>query len=214
MTGFPRRGVYALTRDSVLSIESLLEDCELALRGGVCVIQYRDKANDLQTKSEFASALVSLCHDYDVPCIINDHPQLVIEAQADGVHLGQNDTPYKDARKMLGPDRLIGVSCYSNVEKAQQAARAGADYIAFGSFFPSQTKPHAPPCPLEVLNKQVPCPTVAIGGINSKNGQKLVDAGADLLAISAAIFTAPDRETAARRCADIFKDQTPLAKGL
>jgi thiamine-phosphate pyrophosphorylase len=202
-----RRGLYAITRQGPHSTGALESEVALALDGGAVAIQYRDKSDQHARRREEAVALRALCSARSVPLIVNDDVELASLAEADGVHLGRDDPVVQAARNRLGPHAIIGVSCYASLERAVEAERAGADYVAFGRFFPSATKPGAPPCPLSVLEAArgaLDIPVVAIGGITADNGEILVDAGADLLAVIDAVFAQSDVRAAAARIAEIF----------
>lgn len=201
---FPSRGLYAITQPDNKSIAQVLEDVEAALRGGAVVIQYRDK-NPLDAR-QLAAKLLEVCHAYQAPLLINDSVELALAVGADGVHLGRDDGGIADARHRLGPSAIIGVSCYNDVEKAQAMAAAGADYVAFGRFFPSGSKPLAAPAEIATLQRAgqlLDLPIVAIGGILPGNGGQLLAAGADLLAVIGGIFD-NEPETAARVYQTLF----------
>jgi len=186
---FPTTGIYAITQTNDKSSEMIINEVHTVLKAGVQVIQYRDKT--ATNAIYLAKALLSLCHLYQVPLIINDNIELAKEVQAAGVHLGQHDTDFTEARQLLGDHAIIGVSCYNDVDRAIAAEQHGADYVAFGRFYPSGTKPLATPAQLQTLQKakqQIKCPIVAIGGILPENGQALLTAGADLLAVVGGLF--------------------------
>lgn len=185
------RGLYAITSGSS---DHLFDAVDSALRGGARVIQYREKTNDRARRLSEALAIAELCESYRVPLIINDDIHLAMEIEGAGVHLGRNDSDIASARARLGATRIIGVSCYDSPERARDAAAAGADYIAFGAFFTSPTKPHAPRASLDLLRaaKQFGLPVVAIGGITPDNARLLIDAGADYVAAISSVFGLPD----------------------
>lgn len=202
-----RRGLYAITPPGPHAAGVLESTVSLALTGGAVAIQYRDKSEDHARRHKEASELKVVCAAHGVPLIINDDFELAAATGADGVHLGREDPELHAARDRLGPDALIGVSCYASLERAAEAERAGADYVAFGRFFPSATKPGAPPCPLAVLETArdtLHIPVAAIGGINADNGAILVDAGADLLAVIEAVFGQSDIRASAARIAALY----------
>jgi len=149
MREFPG-GIYALTAETA-DTEQLLTQVEAALAGGVAAVQYRDKSDDVARRHEQASELVALCRRFGVPLIVNDDLRLADLTDADGVHLGRDDGSLREARIILGKDKLIGASCYQDLELAQAAQATGADYVAFGSFFASPTKPAAPRAGLDLL---------------------------------------------------------------
>lgn len=196
-------GLYAITNSPRID---LLDAAQAALAGGARLLQYRDKTDDAPRRLVEARALAALCAQYAVPLIINDDVELALQCAAAGVHLGEHDGDVATARARLGNDAIIGVSCYDSLERADEAAKAGADYLAFGAFFPTVTKPGAHRARVGLLReaKTFGLPLVAIGGITPDNGAPLVAAGADYLAVVSALFDASDIETAARRFADLF----------
>ncbi|MFO1418525.1 MAG: thiamine phosphate synthase [Methylotetracoccus sp.] len=201
---FPDSGLYAITRESGRGWHPV-EAVEAAIRGGARLIQYREK-NDDDRKST-AIALLAVCRRLGVPLIINDDIELARRIQADGVHLGRDDGSIEAARERLGPGAIIGVSCYDSVQRASSAERAGADYVAFGRFFPSRTKPAASLARVASLieaRRVIGIPIAAIGGITPSNGGELLRAGADFLAVIDAVFGEPDPEVAARDFAALF----------
>lgn len=181
--------------------EALLWKTEAALQGGCRLIQYRNKKGSAELRRSEAAALRSLCDQYRAKLIINDLPDLAAAAHADGLHLGQQDAALRDAREQLGPAAIIGITCHSSLELAAKAAAAGANYLAFGRFFPSQTKPDAPPAELNLLQaaRRFHLPLVAIGGINRDNAGLLVTAGADCLAVSHELFSSNDADDIRQR---------------
>lgn len=203
---WPRCGLYAITPDES-DAGVLIRDCEAVLRGGAVLLQYRNKAADKTTRQLQARALQVLCNDYRVALIVNDDLVLA-QALGTGVHIGEHDAGVAAARAMLGPDAIVGASCYDDPDRAEQAARAGASYLAFGAFHPSSTKPNARRADPQLLRDaaQWNLPRVAIGGISADNAPPLIAAGADLVAVVSAIFDAPDIETAARGFASLFQD--------
>lgn len=202
------RGLYAIADTGYLDDARLAGAVEQAIAGGARVVQYRDKRHDAAARRRQAQTLSRLCRERDVIFLVNDDVVLAQESDADGVHLGRQDMPFSAARARLGADRLIGVSCYNELERATAAEKQGADYVAFGSFFPSRTKPQAARAPLELLRAaraQLKMPIVAIGGITPENGAALIEAGADMLAAIEGVFAQSDIRAAARRYADLFR---------
>jgi thiamine-phosphate pyrophosphorylase len=200
-------GLYALTPD-VADTPELVAMTRQALEGGASLVQYRNKAAGSELRREQALALARLCRAFQVPLIINDHLDLAIEVNAAGVHLGREDSPLADARRRLGHGKIIGISCYDRLERAVEAERHGADYVAFGAFFASVTKPGAPPAALDLLKRakqELQVPVVAIGGINSDNAAGLMLHGADAVAVSNALFYAPDIRAAAENLSRLCK---------
>jgi thiamine-phosphate pyrophosphorylase len=203
-------GVYALTPASG-DTQGLLARVESALKGGVAAVQYREKTGDVALRHEQASELLELCRRYGVPLVINDDLRLADLVGADGVHLGREDGSLIEARLILGPGKFIGASCYQSLEAAQLAQGQGADYVAFGSFFASPSKPQAGRAPLDLLRQaaaRLQVPIVAIGGITEDNAASVLDAGADALAVISALFDAADVEAAARRLNRFFVAET------
>ncbi|MHB8914570.1 MAG: thiamine phosphate synthase [Thiobacillus sp.] len=203
-------GLYAITRETA-DTARLLTEVEAALTGGAAAVQYRDKSDDVARRHEQASELLTLCQQFGVPLIINDDLRLADLCGADGVHLGREDGSVAKARVILGPDNFIGASCYQSLELAQAAQAEGADYIAFGSFYPSATKPEAVRAETPLLHaarSAIHVPIVAIGGITPANALPLLDAGADALAVLSALFDAPDIREAAHAFNQLFESET------
>lgn len=201
------RGIYALTDDDLLSADLLLPAVEQALQAGIALLQYRNKATASATRLTQAAALLELCRSYSVPLLINDDVELCRQLGADGVHLGQQDCSLADARDALGGAALIGITCHQSLQLAQAAQQGGADYVAFGRFFPSTTKPGAPAASPAILGRaraQLDVPVVAIGGINADNGASLIAAGADMLAVVGGLFGTIDVSGNARNLVNLF----------
>ena len=201
------RGLYALT-PSAENEETLLKQLTQALEGGVKFVQYREKTLNHDDQMHRAKLLNSLCKRYGATLIINDSPELVSAVGAGGIHVGQDDMSTAEARATLGPGTLIGASCYASIERAEQAVEEGADYVAFGSVFPSETKPEAVHCPLSVITharQKLTCPIVAIGGISLENATSVIRSGADALAVISGLFDQPDVESAAKEFAKIWE---------
>jgi thiamine-phosphate pyrophosphorylase len=199
-------GLYAVTPDLADTAE-LLAKVEAALAGGARVLQYRNKSASAALRLEQARTLLARCRERRVPLIINDDLDLATALDADGLHLGSEDGALAAARSRLGPGKLLGASCYNRLDHALAAARDGADYVAFGSFFPSSVKPGAVPAPLALLREakqQLALPVVAIGGITLDNATRLIAAGADGVAVISALFGAPDIRAAARQFDALF----------
>ena len=189
---FPDRGLYAITQTINKSGDTIIDEVEAAIQGGAVIVQYRDK--NPADAPFLAKELVKICHQHKVPLIVNDDVELAVMVGADGVHIGKEDGAIAQARKRLGNNAIIGVSCYNFIELAIEAQTQGATYVAFGRFFPSSSKPLAAPAQLETLQQaklRLNIPIVAIGGILPKNGAQLLAAGADLLAVIGGLF---DRE--------------------
>jgi thiamine-phosphate pyrophosphorylase len=196
-------GLYAITPDSTNTTDLLCRSRQ-ALAGGARVLQYRNKLADAALRREQALALRRLTREFGAVFIVNDDAQLAADVGADGVHLGAEDGEIAAARTLLGPEKLIGVSCYNRAGLARQAVADGADYVAFGAFFPSGVKPDAVRATPELLHEDYGVPVVAIGGITVENGGQLVAAGADALAVISAVFTAADVQQAAQDFSKLF----------
>jgi thiamine-phosphate pyrophosphorylase len=204
-------GLYAIADTTYLAETRLSAAVEAALLGGASVIQYRDKSNLHETRVQQARAVRSMCTKYGACFIVNDDIALARSVGADGVHLGREDSDIDVARDKLGADAIIGVSCYDDLARAAQVVARGADYLAFGSFFPSRTKPdamRASPALLYAARARFNVPLVAIGGITPDNGAQLIAAGADALAVISGLFDQPDVTSAARRYASLFPKNT------
>ncbi|MBV0934198.1 thiamine phosphate synthase [Marinobacterium weihaiense] len=201
-------GLYGLTDATLMPTDTLmLERVEAALRGGMRLLQYRDKSTDDARRLRQALALRDLCRQYDCPLLINDDVELAHASGADGVHLGQQDGSVAAARDRLGPAALIGQTCHDRIDLAQRAIQAGADHVAFGAFFASRTKPEAELAPLALLQEaraRLNVPVVAIGGISMDNVARVVAAGADLIAVVNALFAAEDIQQQAERLTQPF----------
>ena len=201
------RGLYAVTDTELSPGSRLLQSVEAAIRGGARLVQYRDKSRDGARRAAETRALLELCRGHGVPLLVNDDVELAAAVGADGVHLGKEDGEPALARVQLGPRAIIGVSCYDSLERAVAAAQEGADYVAFGSFFPSETKPGAERAPITLLTearRHLNIPLCAIGGITPENGKSLVEAGADMLAVIRGLFAARDVTSAARAYSRLF----------
>lgn len=200
------RGLYAITPDWQ-DEERLLHAVSEALAGGVSVLQYRDKSDDAVKRMRCAARLKALCEQHKGLFIINDDVALAAQVDADGVHVGKHDFAVKAAREAL-PDKIVGVSCYNQLERAEAEIENGADYVAFGRFYPSLTKPDAVQAERELLVKTrevgIQVPVVAIGGISLDNAKPLIDAGADALAVINDLFSADDIRARAERFAALF----------
>jgi len=204
------KGLYAVTPDNA-DTAALLTLARQVLRGGARWLQYRNKTAGAELRLEQAGALLALCREFDARLIINDHVDLALAIGADGVHLGGDDGDITAARQRLGAGKIIGVSCYNRMDLAAAASQGAAhlvDYVAFGSFFASATKPQAAVAPLELLRQakqQLSLPVVAIGGITPDNAGELIAAGADALAVINALFAAENVESATRQFCRLFE---------
>jgi len=198
-----RRGLYAISDGPR---PDLFAAIKAVLHGGAALLQYRDKTTDSARRAFEARALRELCARFEVPFIVNDDVELALAVGAGGVHLGEDDGDIAAARARLGAGAIIGASCYDSLARARQLAAAGADYLAFGAFFPSPTKPNARRATLELLREARPLglPLVAIGGITPDNAPPLIEAGADFLAVVSGVFGAEDVAAAAEKYKKLF----------
>ena len=192
--------LYAVTDRSRLPGRTLAQQVEAVLRGGVTMVQVREKHLDPAQFRQEALELKELCHRYGVPLLINDNVDLALDIDADGVHVGQEDMEAGQARARLGPDKILGVSAHS-LEEARRAKAAGADYLGVGAVFPTGTKGDASPLPfhtLQAICRQAGLPVVAIGGIGPDNISQLAGSGVSGVAVVSALFAHPQPEQAAR----------------
>jgi len=209
----PLTRIYLITPPDLPDPAAFLPALEEALEAGdVACLQLRMKeAGDAQILAA-AKTLLPACHKRDVAFVINDRPDLARKAGADGVHVGQDDASYEEAREMLGPERIVGVTCHDSRHLAMVAGEAGADYVAFGAFYPTATKAPKTTATPDLLSwwaslMEVPC--VAIGGITPDNAAPLVAAGADFLAVSSGVWGYKDGPGAAVAALDRVIAQTP-----
>lgn len=195
------RGLYVLTDAALIPDAELADRVRAAILGGASAVQYRDKRRDPGGHRQRARALRVVTRELGALLIVNDDPRLAAAVDADGVHLGRDDPDIERARAIVG-DRAIGVSCYDDFDRAMAAERGGADYVAFGSFYPTTTKSDtvaASPDLLRRARRELNIPVVAIGGITPENGAALIAAGADALAVVSAVFAAGDPRQAAEK---------------
>lgn len=205
-------GLYAVTPE-LENTDRLVAMVREALRGGARLVQYRNKTACASLRREQARALLELCREHGVPLIVNDDAGLAAEVDADGVHLGRDDAPVAAARVRLGEEKIVGVSCYDQLERAVRAQEDGAAYVAFGSFFASRVKPGAARAPMALLSearRRLAVPVVAIGGITLANAPRLIAAGADSIAVITALFSVPDIRNAAAQFSALFNSPKKL----
>lgn len=202
------KGVYYLTDEALhQELDELLDCVEQALAGGACMIQFRDKRSSTNFRLKAAHAIRESCQRWGRQCIINDDIELARAVDAHGVHLGKDDQSLELARTQLGSNAIIGISCYGDLARAREAQMRGASYVAFGSFFPSRTKPGAPAVPIGILTQareQLSLPICAIGGILPDNARPLIEAGADMLAVIKAISSSPDPKSTTELFSQMF----------
>ena len=201
------RGLYLVTPDWD-DTGRLLDVTGRALDAGAALVQYRNKTADEALREEQAAALLALCRRHGTPLVINDHVDLCLRLDADGVHVGGLDTPVAAVRAALGPDRIVGASCYGRFELAQAAQDAGASYVAFGGFYPSKVKVYEVSTPLAIVARAkalLRVPAVVIGGMTAENAKPLVGLGADMVAAISSVYLAPEPYEAAREFTQLFR---------
>ncbi|MEO8202218.1 MAG: thiamine phosphate synthase [Betaproteobacteria bacterium] len=201
------KGLYAITPDEP-STEALLRMVSAALKGGITVLQYRNKLADTGLRRQQAEALLGLTRSRGVPLIVNDDAALAAQIDADGAHVGRDDGAVAAARRLL-PGKLLGASCYGSLDAARAALAEGADYVAFGSVFASVTKPAATRAPLELFGaaRNLGVPLVAIGGITMDNAAAVITAGADCVAVISDLFGAADVAARAQAYRRLFEKE-------
>ena len=201
------KGLYLVTPDWD-DTEALIKATEIALSAGVGLLQYRHKTATGELRLEQASALLKLCRQYNVPFIVNDHIDLCIALDADGIHVGGTDASVAVVRTLIGKDKILGASCYGNFALAEQAQIAGASYVAFGGFYPSRVKKYEVSTPASIVSKaksELTLPVCVIGGMTPENAKPLVQEGADMVAAISSVYSAEDIATAVRDFAALFK---------
>ncbi len=200
------KGLYLVTPDWD-DTDALIKATETALSVGVGLLQYRHKTANGELRLEHASALLKLCRQHNVPFIINDHIDLCIELDADGIHVGGTDASVAVVRTLMGKDKILGASCYGDFALAEQAQIAGASYVAFGGFYPSRVKKYEVSTPASIVSKaksQLTLPVCVIGGMTPDNAKPLVKEGADMVAAISSVYSAEDIATAVREFAALF----------
>lgn len=200
------KGLYLVTPDWD-DTGRLLAVTKAAMEGGVVLLQYRHKTADPALRREQATALLALCRQFDRPFIINDHVELALEIGADGVHVGGTDATVSAVRAQIGGERILGASCYGDLELAKAAHAAGASYVAYGGFYPSKVKKYPVTTALDILKQSrdaVPLPSVVIGGMTPQNAVPLIAAGADMVAAISSVYLADDPRQAAQAFVALF----------
>lgn len=201
------KGLYVITPDSQ-EVDLLCSKVRAALEGGATLVQYRNKIADSHLRLRQATALLVLCRAYDVPLIINDHLDLCVKIDADGLHLGMTDCDLVAARRLIGPHKILGASCYNQLDLARKAQLAGANYVAFGACFSAETKPNVVIASLSLFQEAkstLNIPLVAIGGITLENAPSVLAAGADALAVVTDVFLDDDIHGISQRYAALFQ---------
>ena len=203
------RGLYLVTPNWD-DTAKMVDITRAALDAGACVVQYRHKDASTELRREQVAALLALCRRYSRPLIVNDHLDLCLTLDADGLHVGGTDMSVAQARAALGPDRIIGASCYGDLDLAHAAWQAGASYVAFGGFYPSPVKKYSfttAPSIVARAKEQIAVPVVVIGGMTPENAAPLVDLGAEMVAAITSVYAAEDPGAATRRFDALFARQ-------
>ncbi len=191
-------GLYAITDINLTPYYYIERSVAEAIKGGAKIIQLRDKDTSDEELYKVAKKIKKICRQNKAKFLLNDRVVLAKAINADGVHIGKDDTSFETARAILGSKKIIGVSCYDDIGLANDAVKKGADYVAFGAFFSSVTKPHAKAATIQTLrdSKRLGVPVCAIGGINADNGVQLVKNGADMLAVISSLWSGDIRRNA------------------
>ena len=201
-------GLYAITPE-LENTGDLLDKTRQVLEGGAQLVQYRNKSANRILLREQAGLLLQLCREYTVPLIINDYLDLTIEIGADGLHVGQHDAAIAKARNQLGDNKIIGASCYNNLGLALQAEKEGVDYVAFGAFFPSLTKPNTVSVTMNLIGEaknKITVPIVGIGGIRLTNAKKVIQSGCIAIAVCNDLFQSGNIKAKATQYAQLFAE--------
>ena len=203
---FTIKGLYAITPDSA-DLNTLIQKTKSAIEGGAFMVQYRSKIQDRDVKIQQCAAILRLCREYEIPCIVNDDVDMCRILEADGVHLGEKDDNIAEVRHILGEDAIIGSSCYDQLDRAKSAQKEGASYVAFGAMFPTSTKPNAPRATLALLKeakREIQIPIVAIGGITVNNAHDVIKTGIDAIAVINSLYEAKSIKETAETFAKMF----------
>jgi thiamine-phosphate pyrophosphorylase len=201
------KGLYLVTPDWD-DTDQLLAVSERALQGGAALLQYRHKTASDAQRREQAQALLALCRKMNLPLIINDHIELCEAIDADGIHVGGTDDSVADARARVGAGKIVGASCYGDLQLARDAAAAGASYVAFGGFYPSRVKKYAVTTPADIVTlatRELTVPVCVIGGMTAENSQPLVALGAHMVAAISSVYAADDPCAAANAFTKLFR---------
>ena len=200
------KGLYLVTPDWD-DTQAMLTATQAALEGGATLLQYRHKTASDVLRREQAGALLRLCRQYQVPFIINDHLNLCRELDADGLHVGGTDASVAAVRAALGAEKIIGASCYGDLQLARDAAASGASYVAFGGFYPSRVKKYEVSTPVNIVSRaraELNVPVCVIGGMTTENAVPLVQEGCDLVAAISSVYQSADPRKAAEDFSRLF----------
>lgn len=202
-------GLYVITDQKLINRDKFVQSVERALAGGANIIQLREKGTEPEVIIYLGKEILKITKRYSVPLIINDSPEIACEIGADGVHLGQEDISVQEARKIIGKDKIIGVSCYGELQRGIDAENMGADYVAFGTPYNTPTKPGRRPTPfstlIEAKSKIKNIPIFAIGGITKDNARDVLQTGVDGIAVITSIFGSGSPEDACREFTEVLK---------
>ena len=201
------KGLYAITPDSA-DLNTLIQKTKSAIEGGAFMVQYRSKIQDRDVKMQQCAAILRLCREYEIPCIVNDDVEMCRVLEADGVHLGEKDDNIAEVRHILGEDAIIGSSCYDQLNRAKSAQKEGASYVAFGAMFPTSTKPNAPRASLALLKeakREIQIPIVAIGGITVNNAHDVIKTGIDAISVITSLYEAKSIKETAETLSKMFQ---------
>ena len=201
------KGLYIVTPNWD-DTEKMVDITEKALQGGAAIVQYRNKDASPELRREQAAAVQAVCKKYGAPFIINDHVDLCLELDADGIHVGENDAAVAAVREQVGPDKIVGSSCYGEMDRVRAAHEAGASYIALGGFYPSRVKEYPVTTELDIvkqMKEEFPdMPSCAIGGITLENAKPLVERGVDMICVISSVYFQDDPEAAAHELAELY----------
>lgn len=201
------KGLYLVTPDWD-DTEKLVAASEQAIAGGASVLQYRHKTASHELRMEQAAALLALCRRLNVPLIINDHTALCEQLDADGIHVGGTDASVAQVRAILGEDKIVGASCYGDLQLARDAAAAGASYVAFGGFYPSRVKKYEVTTPPDIITRalsEIDLPLCVIGGMTPNNARPLIELGAHSVAAISSVYAAANHRVAVEEFAALFR---------
>ena len=201
------KGLYLVTPDWD-DTEKLVAASEQAIAGGASVLQYRHKTATHELRMEQAAALLALCRRLNVPLIINDHTALCEQLDADGIHVGGTDASVAQVRAILGEDKIVGASCYGDLQLARDAAAAGASYVAFGGFYPLRVKKYEVTTPPDIITRalaEIDLPLCVIGGMTPNNARPLIELGAHSVAAISSVYAAANHRAAAEEFAALFR---------
>lgn len=201
------KGLYLVTPDWD-DTDKLVAASEQAIAGGATLLQYRHKTASDDMRAEQASALLALCRRLNVPLIINDHVELCERLDADGIHVGGTDASVADVRVRVGKDKIVGASCYGDLQLARNAAAAGASYVAFGGFYPSRVKKYEVTTSPDIITRalsEIELPVCVIGGMTVENSRPLVELGAHMVAAISSVYSSSDHRSAASAFVSLFR---------